>query len=423
MTTEEKAAHDALLDKVKETAKDEIETRGYQNAEAVNNLINLALTGMPLEQLRTYEADKTKLEGTLKNIAGAVEKLQNRTTIVDSAVDPIMEVITANKTEIEKRFAAKGQQNELTLNVRAAANMTTTNTVDETTKSIPASLVESMSVAAFAAKRYGKFFVDEIADRTTISAMEKYTSWLEEGTEQGAFAIVAEGALKPLVSTSLVRNFATAQKVAGKYVVTEEFQKFYNNAYNIIRRIIQDKLVRDYTALIVTDLNAAAVAYTSTALDDLVEGANDYDAIAAIASQMQALNFVPNVIVMNPADVWKIRLAKMSTGQYLFPTQNNSGTIDLFGFDVIVSTYQTAGYVTMTERGLFKVEDEAITIRMGYGVTVTGASPVTAVVSDFDNNQFRVIVELWFKDWLPTPYVGSVVRAQLSTVKAALETP
>lgn len=421
MTPEEQVAHDALLSKVKETAKNEIETRGFQNAEAVNNLIGLALRDMPVDALRKYEDDKTKLTDQLKNIAGAVEKLQNRSTVVDSAVDPIMDVIKANKTEIQQRFTAVGQRNELTLNIRAAANMTTANTIDETTKSVPAALVESMSVAAFAAKRYGKFFVDEIADRTTVSDMEKYTTWLEEGTEEGAFAIVAEGGLKPLVSTSLVRNFATAKKVAGKYVVTEEFAKFYDQAYNIIRRIIQDKLVRDYTALIVTDLNAAAVAYTSTALDDLVDGANDYDAIAAIASQMQALNFVPNVIVMNPADVWKLRLAKISTGQYLFPQADNTGSISLFGFDVVISTYQTAGYVTMAERGLFKVEDEAITVRMGYGIDVTGA--VTAVTSDFDNNRFRVIVELWFKDWLPTPYAGAVVRAQLSTVKAALETP
>jgi uncharacterized protein YoxC len=230
-----------LLEKVKTTAKEEIEKRGYQNSEAVNNLINLALKGMPVEQLRTYDTDKTKIETTLRNIAGEVEKIKNRSSIVDDHVNPLMEVISANKEEIQKRFAAVGQRGELTLNVRAAANMTTANTIDETTNSIPAAMVESMSVAAFAAKRYGKFFVDEIADRTTVSDMEKYTTWLEEGTEEGAFAIVAEGGLKPLVSTSLVRNFATAKKVAGKYVVTEEFAKFFSNAYNIIRRIIQDK--------------------------------------------------------------------------------------------------------------------------------------------------------------------------------------
>jgi len=280
-----------------------------------------------------------------------------------------------------------------------------------------------MSMDSFAKTRRGVQFINDIADRRVVSNITKYKSWLEEGTEQGAFAIVAEGALKPLVSTGIVRNYAEAKKIAGKYVVTEEFAKFFDNAYAIIRGLINDKLVRDYSALLVVDLNAQAASYVSGPLDDTIEDANDYDAVAAVAAQIMALNFVPDVLIVHPNDLWRIRLTKDDNGRYLFPVQNSTGGIDMFGFTVVTSTYQTAGSFTLGESGLFKIEEEPITVRMGYGVTVTGASPVTSVVSDFDNNMFRVIVETYFLDWIPTAYIGSFVKASFATVKAALQVP
>jgi hypothetical protein len=90
-----------------------------------------------------------------------------------------------------------------------------------------------------------------------------------------------------------VRNFATAKKVAGKYIITEEFAKFYQEAYAIIRRLINDKMMRDYAAQLVVDLNAAAATYVSTTLDDTKVAPNDYDAIGAVAAQIETLNFVP----------------------------------------------------------------------------------------------------------------------------------
>lgn len=334
----------------------------------------------------------------------------------------LKDLVEKHMAEVEKVFQTKS--GFATLDIKAAAVMTTANTIDETTNSIPAAIIESMNMVDFVGKRYGQQWIEEIADITTVANMEQYTTWLEEGTFEGAFAIVAEGALKPLVSTSLVRNYAAAQKIAGKYVVTEEFAKFRANAYSIIRRLIVDKLRRDYAALIVTGINAAAAGYTGTSLDGTIASPNDYDAVGAIAAQIAALNFSPNVIIMNPADAWKLRLAKDDDNRYQFETVTQEGQRTVFGMRLVESTLQTVGFVTIGEAGLYKVENEAITIRNGYGIDVTGSSPVTAVVSDFDNNRFRTIVEMFFKQWLPTPYVGSFVRAELATVKTALlDTP
>lgn len=335
----------------------------------------------------------------------------------------VKQLIEAQMPAIQKMMQTKS--GEIRLDIKAAANMTTANTIDEATFSIPAAIIESMTMREFVGKRYGRQYIGDIADRSTVANMEQYTTWLEEGSEQGAFAIVAEGALKPLVSTSLVRNFAAAKKIAGKYVVTEEFVKFRQNAYTIIRRLIMDKMIRDYDALLTADVNTAAAAYTGTVLDGTIANPNDYDAIGAVAAQIQSLNFEPDVIILNPQDAWRIRLNKDDVGRYQFPVVTQDGETRIFNLRLVTTTYQTAGYFTLAEAGLFKIEEEAITVRIGFGIdittaTVSATTVVVGVTSDFDNNRMRVIVETYFKDWLPTPYIGSVVRAQFSTVKTAL---
>lgn len=426
MTPEEIAAQEALLKKVKETAATEIETRGYQDAAKVQALIDTHLEGLPLEQLRSFEATKTDLEAQLLKVAGEVEKMQNRNT-VDAVENPFEALFTQHEGELkdimQHRKAIMDGGKELKLNIRAAAVMTTGNTIDETTNAVPVAMVENMSMGAYASKRRGVQFIESVADITTVQSIAEYKTWLEEGNEEGAFAIVAEGGLKPLVSTGLVRNFAKAKKIAGKYIITEEFAKFRANALNIIRTLINDKLVRDQRALLVTDLNSFAAGYVGTSLDDTIVAPNDYDAIGAVAAQIETLNFVPDVLILHPQDAWRIRLEKDGQGRYQFPVTTENGQTVMLGIRVVTSTYQTAGSFTLGESGLFKVEEEPITIRMGYGVTVTGSSPVTQVVSDFDNNQMRMIVEMFFNDYIPTPYVGSFVKASFATVKAALLKP
>src|SRR5690606_17760038 len=169
-----------------------------------------------------------------------------------------------------------------------------------------------------------------------------YKIWLEEGSEEGAFAVVAEGGLKPLVSTSLVRNYSTVRKVAGKYVVTEEFAKFRRNAYNIIQRIIQQKMLRDKAGILTTSLLGDAASYVSSALDGQypAEQVTDYHAIAAVAAQIEALGFVPDMLILNPEDKWRIGMLQGSNGQFFLniPSIDPTGAPRLMGFQVRTST-------------------------------------------------------------------------------------
>jgi HK97 family phage major capsid protein len=412
---------DEFLQMIQTRFAEELNKRGFLNKEGVEAYVNSRIEGMNLDALRS--ADKEQLETKIRTLAEQLDR-QARSITSGEKRNYIREMLTDNGEDMEKMWIeAKrnaGGSRALEFNVRAAATMTLTNTLDDT--AVPDDILESFSIDQFVPKRYGQQYIYEIAQRTILAEITQYKTWLEEGSEQGAFALVAEGGLKPLVSKALVRNVATFDKIAGKYVITEEFAKFRREAYSIIQRLIQDKLVRDYSQIIVTAINTVAVGYTGTPLDGTVDDPNDFDALAAIVLQGQLLNFNIDTVVLNPATLWALRVKKDAEGRYLFPvTVDANGIPALIGLRVVTSTYQTAGYATAAESGLYKIEEEPVQIRVGYGIdyTITGGN-VTAISSDFDTNRQRVIVEMFFNHWLATNHIGSIVRAQLSTVKTAL---
>lgn len=419
-------------DKLLKTIQERIAevTKDMPNKEAVQGLMTRALDGLDMEALKKYSEDKTKIETNVRSMAAELEKIKAAQQIANTrssggtpslADNLINQFLKKNETQLRTIFESR--QGVLDFNIRAAAVMTTANTVDSTI--IPDDILESFMEAAYVKKRRPRQYVYDLADLTTVASIDKYITWLEEGDEEGAFALVSEGAVKPLVSYDLVRNLSSAKKVAGKYVVTEEFAKFYANAFRIIRELINDKAERDYAAILTTDLLADAASYVGTALDGQYTDPTDYHAIGAVAAQIQSLNFNPDVLILNPQDLWRISLQQNIQGSFYLPIPmyTPEGETMIMGFTIRTSNYVPVGTAILGESGLWKIRQEAWTMRMGYGVTVTGSNPVTNVVSDFDNNQFRVIVEKYFHNYIATAHAGSFVVFDFDTVKAALTAP
>ena len=107
------------------------------------------------------------------------------------------------------------------------------------------------------------------------------------------------------------------------------------------------------------------------------------------------------------------------------PQMGADGVLNLLGFRVITSSYQPIGTAKLGESGLFKIEQEALTVRMGYGIDVdttivNGTTVVTDVRSDIDTNKMRIIVEVFFKDYIATNNIGSFVNFSFNAVKQSL---
>lgn len=424
----------ALLAKIGDKVKTEVEARGYKNEAEVNALINGALSGLNVVALRKFDEtfDPIAIRKTVENMATQLEKIKNlpidgvgatQKRAIKELLDGKNEAGVEHWKIIERAFHAKAGSIEL--NVRAAVVMSTSNVV--TDGDIPEDILNSFSVEAFVPKRRPKEYIFNFINRRTVANITEYKTWLEEGDEQGAFAIVAEGGLKPLVSKTLVRNTSKYRKIAGKRVYTEEFAKFRREAYNIIEDLFNDQLLRNYAAILVTDLLSDAASYVSTALDGQYENVTDYHAIGAVAAQIEALDFVPDLLIMNPQDKWRIGLSQDSQGRFYtaVPMYTPTGEAQILGFRVITSSKMAVGNFILGESNLWKVEDEPVKVRMGFGINVTKDVNgfVTEVESDVDHNRFRIIAETFFHNWIATNHTGSFVYGNFADIKEILLAP
>lgn len=414
-----------ILEKIKGKVAEEVRAQGLQNGAAVQAAIAETLKGLDLEVLRTYGTDKTAFETQVRNLAAEFAKIPKEGATPGKVIRAaaIRSLLDNSWKEIETLMRNKGTKGSVVLNTRAAAIMTMPNAITEPVN-MPDEIIESFSLETFIKKRRPTEYLWELVNRRTVPAITEYKSWLEEGAEEGAFAIIAEGAVKPLTSKKLVRNFTKYRKIAGKRVYTEEFAKFRREAFQIIEDLFNDKLMRDYNAILVTSLLTKAATYVGTVLDAKYTLPTDYHAVGAVAAQLETLEFMPDLLIIHPQDKWRIGLSQNATGDFFVnvPIYNPSGMVTMMGFRVFTSTKMTLGWAILGESGLYKVEDEPIQIRMGYGIDVTKDLNgfVTDVSSDIDTNRFRIIAETFFHDWIGSEHLGSFVRFNFATMKAAL---
>jgi hypothetical protein len=422
----------AVLKKFRIQTEKILEKRGFVSKTDMEKELNKRMAAASLLNkdelalLKTW-MDESKPEGVrsiLKKQGEDIQAMSERMKTGEKKVGGVRALLKEKMPDIKKIF--ESGQGEVKLNTRAAVVMTLGNTTTGD-DDLPEEIIESFSIGAFVEKRQAREYVFDLANRRTVSEISQFKTWLEEGDEQGGFAIVAEGGLKPLVSTSLVRNHSEYRKIAAKQVFTEEFAKFRKESYNIIKRLIQQKLLRDYAGILTTSLLADAAPYVSSALDDQYANPTDYHAIGAVAAQIEALNFAPDMLILNPQDKWRIGLSQDLQGQFYLqiPLTDPNGQTRMMGFMLRTSNKVPVGNFLLGESGLWEVEDEPLTIRIGMGVTVVGGvsnggGNVTDVQSDMDHNRFRIIVETFFHDYIATNNEGSFVYGNFDTIKALL---
>jgi hypothetical protein len=387
--------------------------KGFIKAEDLQGKMSAALqswakdnnvTGDKLKQL---EDSLTKLEGSLTEQGKALTSLKEAkariagdVTLKDMFHKSYDKLVDSIKSE-NKTVVIKADPDAIDSSLIEGRGAVSTAT--------GADLVEQGKVDPnLYLKRRACDYVRDIADVATVAKVPETYAFDEEGDESGAIALVDENGLKPQVNLKLIRNKVDVKKAAGYIVVTEELMKFRTRAWARIQSLFRDKVYRDYENIITGEVLASASQYISTPLDGTIAKPTELDAIIAAMCQLEQLEFVPDTLVINPSDKWKLALTTSPSGQYIFAYATQGGKFNILSLNVITTNKVAAGSFLLGEAGTWKIEEELPQLRTGF------------VNDDFLHNRHTIVGEIFFIVYLPSNLAGAWINASFADVKEAL---
>ncbi len=349
----------------------------------------------------------SQIENALKAQGETLEKMRMAGS-PEARVDPLKKYIAENHDRILKAYRERQPLVlELPFNKADAAVITTSTAVSSTTSASWRGYTERDP--QFYYTRRPKQYIRDVAAVRRVRRVPTTLEFWEEGAENGAFAIVAENGLKPMVSVSLVLNQAKKQKAAGMTTLTQEVIMDSDELALNLERLFVDKLWRDYENELTEALIANASAYAATSLDGTIENPNDFDAISAAALQVASLNFNPTDLILNTADAYAMSLIKDDSGRYILPIVTEGGQLTIRSLRVTVTNKLPQGEFLVGEYGTWKVREGEAIIRSGLNE------------DDFQHNRMSFIGEIFFTSYIPTNHTGSWVKVNFATIKEALK--
>lgn len=243
---------------------------------------------------------------------------------------------------------------------------------------------------------------------TTASAI----MWFDEIAQDGDFAITTEGAIKPLVQYKFERRTSSYEKAAGRVIITEEFDQDFPRLVGQIKQLMNVDIQNELNDLVITDMIANASAYAYSGLDASVEDPDKFAAIGAALAQLQSLYYKPNILMINTADAWAMRLQKDNEGRYIMPPFTWNGETYEFG-RVVADPRIPVGNFFVGDASVYHVDLKGgITIRIGYGGST----------DDFIKNQFTMVAEQYFFSYISEAKKAGLIYADYDTIIADITT-
>lgn len=249
-------------------------------------------------------------------------------------------------------------------------------------------------------------------------------SWVEKIVGEGGAAGVNESASKPLYDWDYVENKVTAEMTAAIVVVTKQALLRMPMLMSHINEELLAELRETLQTQIITgngtppNLNGILINATAfnPPIQQTTQNANNYDVIAAIASQVVLAHGVPGVIGVNPAMFYSLQVTKDSNDQYLLPPfmsgmpQSPAGSLVIAGMRVIPMWDLTADEFLGGDlrRYMFNIVED-INIEIGY----------------FDDlwrkNQLAVRAEIFGNGGVKAQHKNKIIKGNFTYAKALLD--
>lgn len=348
-----------------ETAKLQAEFYSEQlkNTASKEDLTNLKNQLSGLATSNDVNAVKQSVQDALERLSQMEEKT-TPSGLSDADKYRLKEKVQENHKEI---VTAIKERKPFNISFKAAAMHMTNNTVSNGSVSIPAS--DNYSVDGdIATIRYPENFILNVIPNRQVSKVPEQRIKTEQAPTEGAVAITAEGTVKPLTQYKFVKTTTERKKYAGRIEWTEEFEMDFEALFNAILKMFEQDVVRKWQDGILDQISTNATSYVSTTLDGTLPAPDNGLAIVAAQSQLQALNYIPNVVLINPADLFPTMFQQDADGNLKVSPYINVTTGTINGMRMIQSNKIPQGTVRMGESSLYDEEHSDFILRTGqYG--------------------------------------------------------
>lgn len=178
---------------------------------------------------------------------------------------------------------------------------------------------------------------------------------------------MAEGGTKPLTSDTFIRNRTLRKKYAGRIEWTEEFELDNEMLFAEIVRLFEDKVIRAWQDGIISTIQTNAVAYTSSVLDGTFVSPDNALAVIAGQSVIQGMYFTPNVVIMNPSDIFAAMFTQDTEGNPQIKPYivNNNGVYSINGMRVFASYKIAQGTALVGDSSVYQEWHSSFIFRVG----------------------------------------------------------
>jgi hypothetical protein len=240
----------------------------------------------------------------------------------------------------------------------------------------------------------------------SFTAGMPYVIWFDEQPKVGSSAQVAEGATKPSTQYSYILHSDTYKKEATIVGFSQEFQMDFSQLESDIMNKARIDVINRVNSAILPRIIAAAVPYSTelefrggTGAPSYIPNVNDYDAIAAMAAQVDNSTFggfLANAAVMSTFKKYRMGITKNNQGSYINPPDviNN---IAFVGNPAMAADAVLVGdlkqYNIVLRGGLI--------VKVGYNGT------------DFANNQYSVVLEQFYFDYISAARKVAIVSGPI----------
>lgn len=350
--------------------------------KALEDAVAKSASKEDIDSLKTELASAQKeqmvsLNKTLKEYGLAIEKLNNNNSersLISNATS-VKESLSTDENKA-KLSALKGlnkasaEQNGITFEIKAAGTMLESTNVSG--GNVPVEQrIPGLNLIATRQLRLMDLFAKGAASSNIIS-------WVYQANRDGAAGGTEEGATKNQVDFDLVvASQAVVKRTAFIKVSTEMLDDidFIQSEINneLMRLLMLDVESTSYsgngTAPNMNGIRTVATAFAAGTFAGTVDNANEADVLTVAMNQIALANQeAPNAILMNPSDITKLKLYKVSATdrRYVDRLIFIGSTLTLDGVPMIATTLVTAGTYLVGNFNMSTLyQKEAVTINMG----------------------------------------------------------